>query len=275
MRLYLVRLIGLALGTFALAGCGISNHLTGTPTSTSQSPRSTTVQPSRRTPTPSASPSSSRTITSSAPISTTHSLIQSPTSQPSSTPSSISKGQRVVDTSTKGFSENATLFPTGWQVSANWQGSHNNIQNAPSIGIANQSTGDFVSYQLGIAYFISGSPIGVLHPSQADRNSNMQLRIVSQHPSSLWKGATTVAIQGDTTQNRQPYNWTLVTYKKVHGIYYFVTGTVDIHEAAYRNGMFQQNYDRLVQGFSITKSSPLWGSGSNGTKTALRTQNGP
>ena len=71
MRLYLVRLIGLALGTFALAGCGISNHLTGTPSSASQSPRSTTVQPSRRTPTPSASPSSSRTITPSAPISTT------------------------------------------------------------------------------------------------------------------------------------------------------------------------------------------------------------
>ncbi|MCY0881549.1 MAG: hypothetical protein OWS74_06095, partial [Firmicutes bacterium] len=71
-------------------------------------------------------------------------------------------------------------------------------------------------------------------------------------PISLWDGATTVAIQGDTTKNGQPDNWTLVTYKKVHGMYYFVTGTVGIHEAAYQNGMFQQNYQRLVRGFSIT-----------------------
>ncbi|PSR33086.1 MAG: hypothetical protein C7B46_11395 [Sulfobacillus benefaciens] len=70
MRLHVVGLIGLALGTFALAGCGTRNHLTGTPSSANQSPRSTTVQRSRRAPT-SASPSSSRTKTPSAPISTT------------------------------------------------------------------------------------------------------------------------------------------------------------------------------------------------------------
>ena len=71
MRKYLFRMLGLALGTLALAGCGISNHFVGTATSADHSPRSATVQPNGRTTTPSAPPSFSPTITPSASISTT------------------------------------------------------------------------------------------------------------------------------------------------------------------------------------------------------------
>jgi hypothetical protein len=71
MKLSLFRILGLALGTLALAGCGTSNHLAGTLTGSSHTPSSATRQPNGRASTPSASPSSSPTITPSAPISTT------------------------------------------------------------------------------------------------------------------------------------------------------------------------------------------------------------
>lgn len=239
------------LCSMVLAGCGTSGHpIASAPIHHSRavSP-STAASPATSSTTPSSSPVSSFPTSSRSPTThPSHTLTQSPTPQPSSTPSRISKGQSVGVTSTKWFSENATLFPTGWQVS-------DNTPNTTSILIANQNAANFVSYQLGMTYSIFGSPIGMLDPSQANRNSNVQWHIVSQKPICLWNGATTVAIQGDTTQNGQPYNWTLVTYKKVHGIYYFVTGTVDIHEAAYQNGVFQQNYQRLVRGFSITNQT--------------------
>ena len=250
------------LGGMVLAGCGTSGHpLASAPHHPSQtvspapavSPATSSTTPSSgtsttTTTTPSSSPvsSSPSSTTPSSQSSPSHTLTQLPTPQPSSTPSSISQGQSVVVTSTKGFSENATLFPTGWQVS-------DNTPNTTSILIANQNGANFVSYQLGIAYnTLPSSPIGMLDPSQANRNSNVQWHIVSQKSISLWDSATTVAIQGDSTQNGQPYNWALITYKKVHGFYYFVTGTVGIHAADYQNGVFQQNFQRLVQGFSIT-----------------------
>lgn len=228
MRQYFSQPLGMVLGTLALAGCGIGNHLAGSARPNSHSVTVTT---------PSTSPSSFRTTTPPTSRSATHPSTQSPRNS--------STSSRVVATSTKGFSENATLFPDGWQVSGN-------APNTTSVLISNQSTANFVSYQLGVAYHIFGSPIGMLDPSQANRNSNVQWHIVSQHPSSLWTGATAVTVKGDTTKNGQPFNWTLITYKKVHGVYYFVMGTVGIHTADYRNGVFKQNYQRLVQGFSIT-----------------------
>ncbi len=75
----------LALTSLAVTGCGVSNHLTGTPTSDSPS---ATVQPSgRTTTTPSTSPSSSSTITPSA----SNSTRPSPTSHLSSTGTKESK----------------------------------------------------------------------------------------------------------------------------------------------------------------------------------------
>ena len=128
------------LGSMILTGCGTNAHPVGTaPTHHSQ-----TVSPSPATsPSTSSTPPSSRSVSASP----THTSSPSPKPPSSSTPSRIAKGQNVVVTSTKGFSENATLFPTGWQVS-------DNTPNTTSILIANQNAANFVSYMLGMTYSI-------------------------------------------------------------------------------------------------------------------------
>ncbi len=78
MRSHFFQVAGLALGTFALAGCGISPHVGGTPTSTSRSLRSATVQPSGGATTSAAPPSSFPTITPPDSISTTSPAVSKP-----------------------------------------------------------------------------------------------------------------------------------------------------------------------------------------------------
>lgn len=157
-------------------------------------------------------------------------------------------GQRIgiVNNST-GFSETVVLPQPGWQVSHSVGVYH-------AVLISNQNPGRFVSYHLGMAYnTLPSSALGLLDPAESNKNSAVQWSIVSSQPVPAWGGSTLVTVQGNSLSGH-PFNWTVITYKRVDGVHYYVEGTAAFATRNFDHGLFQQDFPLLVQHFTIARN---------------------